>query len=368
MKKIFLTVSYLLVTILVGVTVVYAGNLTPPGPVANTMYSLTDIFNLSAGTTTTLGTGVIPTTPASIVATGKTLTEVYDAISAQLGILSAGKIAKNISAFGFTGALYGDVDASKVLTSATYAGTMADKTGLNVASTAQSQAGGVNYFTAAQGYYDGTAKVSATDAQIVALNSSLVTGNIKSGATIFGVAGSVSGGSSAGFLKTNQTICYDTAGSVVACAGTGQDGELLKGTARSYTDNNDGTITDNSTGLVWQKCSKGLSGTICETGSAVTATWADALTYCNANTATLPGSGWRLPNVYELYSLVDFGVASAPFINTNTTAFPATVSANYWSSTCRPANFTYAMLVNFNNGFTNGYTKTNILYVRCVRG
>jgi hypothetical protein len=44
-------------------------------------------------------------------------------------------------------------------------------------------------------------------------------------------------------LKTGQTTAY----------GTGSDGDLQKGTARSYTDNGDGTITDNVTGLMWEK-------------------------------------------------------------------------------------------------------------------
>ena len=56
-----------------------------------------------------------------------------------------------------------------------------------------------------------------------------------------------------GVLKTGQTLCYNSAGSVISCAGTGQDGELQKGVARSYTDNGDGTITDNTTGLIWEK-------------------------------------------------------------------------------------------------------------------
>lgn len=167
-------------------------------------------------------------------------------------------------------------------------------------------------------------------------------------------------------LKTNQTICYDAAGAVTACAGTGQDGELQKGVARSYTDNGDGTITDTSTGLVWQKCSDGLSGTTCITGTIATATWTNALAYCNANTAGLPGTNWRLPNVYELYSLIDFGGAAAPYINA--TYFPATQSSYYWSSTTFPANKTGAMYVNFFSGSASFNNKSGSGYVRCVRG
>jgi hypothetical protein len=52
-------------------------------------------------------------------------------------------------------------------------------------------------------------------------------------------------------LKTGQTLCYDDVGTVIACAGTGQDAELQKGLAGAYTDNGDGTITDTKTGLMW---------------------------------------------------------------------------------------------------------------------
>lgn len=37
-------------------------------------------------------------------------------------------------------------------------------------------------------------------------------------------------------LKTGQTLCHNTAGAVLACAGTGHDGDLQKGVARNFTD------------------------------------------------------------------------------------------------------------------------------------
>ena len=43
--------------------------------------------------------------------------------------------------------------------------------------------------------------------------------------------------------RTGQTICYDVAGGVIACAGTGQDGDKLAGVAwpsPRFTDNADG--------------------------------------------------------------------------------------------------------------------------------
>ena len=56
--------------------------------------------------------------------------------------------------------------------------------------------------------------------------------------------------------KTGQTECWDEDGNVIDCEGTGQDGDLQKGRPwpnPRFTDNNDGTVTDTLTGLVWLK-------------------------------------------------------------------------------------------------------------------
>ena len=45
-------------------------------------------------------------------------------------------------------------------------------------------------------------------------------------------------------LSTGETTCWDDSGNVIACAGTGQDGDTLKGVPLAYVDNGDGTITD----------------------------------------------------------------------------------------------------------------------------
>lgn len=62
----------------------------------------------------------------------------------------------------------------------------------------------------------------------------------------------------------------------------------------NFTDNGDGTITDNATGLMWQKADSGAG-----------MDWDNALTY--AENMTLAGyDDWRLPNVKELQSIVDY--------------------------------------------------------------
>lgn len=51
-----------------------------------------------------------------------------------------------------------------------------------------------------------------------------------------------------GVPKTGQTTCYDANGSVIPCAGTGQDGDIQAGVAwpdPRFTDNGNGTVTDN---------------------------------------------------------------------------------------------------------------------------
>jgi hypothetical protein len=62
-----------------------------------------------------------------------------------------------------------------------------------------------------------------------------------------------------------------------------------------FVDNRDGTVTDRSTGLVWQggDSSEGID-------------WGDALNYCES--LTLAGQDdWRLPNAKELEYIVDYG-------------------------------------------------------------
>lgn len=72
-----------------------------------------------------------------------------------------------------------------------------------------------------------------------------------------------------------------------------------------YVDNNDGTVTDISTGLMWAKDDSGKR-----------MNWVEALEY--ADKSELAGySDWRLPNVKELQSLVDYEKTTFPAINTD---------------------------------------------------
>jgi hypothetical protein len=96
-------------------------------------------------------------------------------------------------------------------------------------------------------------------------------------------------------------------------------------------------------------------------------TWANAQTYCSG--LTLEGwSDWRVPNVKELQSLVDFR-GSGPMLDA--TAFAGAPGAAHWSITPPAYNdgTSRAWVVNFDDGRTyelqtgTGYSA----HVRCVR-
>ena len=120
----------------------------------------------------------------------------------------------------------------------------------------------------------------------------------------------------------------------------------------SYTDNGDGTVTDNVTGLMWQ-----------QEDDDTTRTWDDAISYCND--LTLGGySDWRLPSKKELISIVDYGTYM-PSIDT--TYFPGTNASYYWSCTASASNSSDAWSVGFSSGGVY-YGQSSNSYVRCVRG
>ncbi|MBV6493239.1 MAG: hypothetical protein LDLANPLL_01255 [Turneriella sp.] len=176
------------------------------------------------------------------------------------------------------------------------------------------------------------------------------------------------------WADTGQTQCSSTAtgdGAMAACsqAITGQDGDYAdKPQARSYTASSPGgndIVTDNATGLVWKKCSEGLSDGSCATGTATTMTWYAAMNQCSAlNAANYAGrSDWRLPTSMELETLPNLGTSS-PAIDV--AYFPGTVSSTSWSSSTYVSNVSNAWNVNFSSGDSNYNSKTTIDYVRCV--
>ena len=134
-----------------------------------------------------------------------------------------------------------------------------------------------------------------------------------------------------GLPPTGQTKCYDDAGNEIACDSPdfpGQDGFYQADcpNAGRFVDNGDGTVTDNCTGLMWQKDTVDLNGDgMIDISDAFT--WQEALKYCES--LSFAGhDDWRLPNVRELQSSVDYG----RFNPTIDPVFGRLGHGRYWSS------------------------------------
>ena len=124
------------------------------------------------------------------------------------------------------------------------------------------------------------------------------------------------------------------------------------GQSGDYADNGDGTVTDTSTGLMWQARTSNVM------------TWEQALAYCEK--LNLGGyTDWRLPSKKALRSLVDFSQYD-PSINT--TYFTDTASSFYWSSTTDASILAVAWCVYFYSGEDGYYNKSDFGFIRAVRG
>lgn len=96
-----------------------------------------------------------------------------------------------------------------------------------------------------------------------------------------------------------------------------------------FTVNADNTVTDLATGLMWQRCTIGQSGTDCSGGRKTYMQWNIALETAE-NDTTAGYSDWRLPNIKELTSIIERRCYE-PAINLD--IFPNTPTAGlYWSS------------------------------------
>ena len=210
----------------------------------------------------------------------------------------------------------------------------AEVTGTAVAGANVSGSAGALVMTIPDGLYSGSKTATANDAD-------LVTGNIRAGVNLFGVDGktevvdTTTGDATAANLASGKKAWVDgvevtgtayTAPVAKSGAGdlpsytevVGEDGHasMRRGVAwpnPRFTDNANGTVTDNLTGLIWLKNAN---------APAATRAWATALadvTQLNTD-GTMNGNSagdtsnagshqadWRLPNVQELQSLIDYG-------------------------------------------------------------
>lgn len=220
---------------------------------------------------------------------------------------------------------------------------------------------------------------------------------------------------------TGQTLCYDSAGTVISCASSGlDDGRYGRDAAASVVGQlskvgagaagfdftkiaNDGSVLpasaglgsnptdwactrDNVTGLIWEvKTNSGLrdkdhyytwystdttsnGGNVGNLGFNTCANTLSTPSYqCNTehyvatvNATTLCGySDWRLPSLKELQSLVDLSVPYGNFsiASIDATYFPYTSPWVFWSANNDSSNPASAWTLSFNGGFSAPYAK-----------
>ncbi|TCS43345.1 DUF1566 domain-containing protein [Reinekea marinisedimentorum] len=181
-------------------------------------------------------------------------------------------------------------------------------------------------------------------------------------------------------VSTNVSKFYDADGLIEAPKPGqpfyGQDAQYQL-TPPSYTDNGDGTITDNVTGLMWEQAPSG--------GKKLT--WEQAMTGLDAfNNEKLGGyNDWRIPTLKELYSLVlfsgefKFGQIVQPYFDDNYFVtmdlinpgdrdidVQTITSTIYDSKTL--GNTTTMFGYNFRDGFTKGYPSSKTFTLYHVRG
>jgi hypothetical protein len=122
-------------------------------------------------------------------------------------------------------------------------------------------------------------------------------------------------------------------------------------------------VTDTKTGLIWQKCPLGKTGSDCSAGSAQRLKWSAALQAAETD-AQQAGKAWRLPNIKELRSIMEVKCVE-PAINL--TIFPNTNSSDFWSASPYANSSDDVWLVGFDYGYSGYDYKGNSRYVRLVR-
>jgi len=165
--------------------------------------------------------------------------------------------------------------------------------------------------------------------------------------------------------QTGQTSSY----------ATGDDGDLGKGVSwpnPRFTDNLDGTITDNLTGLIWLKDANCFG--FRKWNLAISDIYGLADGSCGLTDGSNTGD-WRLPTLFELESLRDMEYYAPAISNTAGTEqwtegdpFSSTQSSLYWSSTSVAAGVDYAWSVDMWGGYARSIDKYAGLYIWPVRG
>jgi hypothetical protein len=180
-------------------------------------------------------------------------------------------------------------------------------------------------------------------------------------------------------LKTGQSTSYVDH----------DDGYYEKGIAKAYTiltagqylgttaitingktdTHSNNCVIDNNTGLMWSRYPSAGVGAASDgkLPFTVNVNGEGIFEYCAAaNAASLGGhTDWRIPNVFELFTLLDQEAADS---NPDSTAFPTYAYITPYTCTTYTSNTANALAVGFFAGGTNQYAKTSDRSLVLVRG
>ena len=112
-----------------------------------------------------------------------------------------------------------------------------------------------------------------------------------------------------------------------------------------------GIVRDNMTGLFWE-----------QEPAAGEVEWSEADAYCRA--LGRGGRNWRLPRIKELLTLID---PSTSGVLIDSTIFPNTAAASYWTFTQHVVATDNYWTVSFATGGTRNDSPGSRMHVRCVQ-
>lgn len=167
---------------------------------------------------------------------------------------------------------------------------------------------------------------------------------------------------------TGQQLCYQSTApyNPIACATAGQDGGqdgAYDINHLSFTDNGNGTVTDNNTGLMWQQNYQSNYNWYQAAGI-----YHEVYNSSSLNACSLVNNGahndWRLPTLKELMSILDLSGSNPGF--TIASSFTTANDSRYWAKTdnirAQSVDFIYGLYF-----ATEDPIPVDSYYVRCVR-
>jgi hypothetical protein len=191
-----------------------------------------------------------------------------------------------------------------------------------------------------QSLSDSTTTVNAgcyTATNLDTVDTDLTAENIVEGATIFGITGTASaGGVEADYYFSEDKSYF----------------------SRTEPVSGQGIVTDSKNGLIWQDGIKGG-----------TDTWANAGTYCSGLNWGGFSSDWRLPTVYELYTLVDIEYSGSSYFPSAFQTVGTVSEYNMWSSSPVPSlpSSAYTLDSYYGHIIIDSKNENSFTGVRCVR-